>query len=292
MESFIGLDVEQSQSKISLHLDAYIQETLDIYKEHPARKIIRPKSTPMQPGNVLTSADAQEIPDKQKQAFYRSMVARFQFAETWVRFDISYTVGQLARFCASAGSSHFAALHHLMEYLEKHPSFKLDYHKGQTKTTGLDGYCDVDLGTSNSRRSITGNIFCYNGAPIAWKSKLQKSVALSNAEAEYYLASLGAVEVIYLRQLLRNMGFGPTSPTLVYQDNTACIEWTNNVIGGRERAKHIDIQKHFAHEAAQIGHLRLKRVSTGDQLADVFTKSLQQAQFATIISLLLRRMWP
>ena len=80
MESFIGLDVEQSRSKISLHLDSYIQETLDIYKEHPAKKMIRPKATPMQPGNVLTSADAPEVPEKHKQAFYRSMVARLQFA--------------------------------------------------------------------------------------------------------------------------------------------------------------------------------------------------------------------
>ena len=56
------------------------------------------------------------------------------------------------------------------------------------------------------------------------------------------------------------------------------------MIGGRERAKHIDSRKHFAHEAAQIGRLRLKRVPTDDQLADVFTKSLQPAQFATIIA--------
>ena len=95
---------------------------------------------------------------------------------------------------------------------------------------------------------------------------------LRQSQAEYYSASLGAVEVIYLRQLLRYMGFGPTSTTPVYEENTACIEWTNNVIGGRERAKHIDTRKHFAHEAAQaaqIGHLRpsLKRVSTDDQLA-------------------------
>ena len=92
-----------------------------------------------------------------------------------------------------------------MEYLEKHPSFKLDYYKCPTKPTGLDGYCDADWGTSDNRRSITGNIFRYNGAPIAWKSKLQKSVALSTAEAEYCSASLGAVEVTYLRQLLWDM---------------------------------------------------------------------------------------
>ena len=55
------------------------------------------------------------------------------------------------------------------------------------------------------------------------------------------------------------------------------------------RAKHVDIHKHRAYEAAQLGHLRLKRVSTTDQLANVFTKSLQLAQFATIIARLLLR---
>ena len=80
MKSLIGLDVEESQSKISLHVDAYIQETLDIYKAHPGTKLIRPKTAPMQPGNALTSGDVSEMPDKNRQAFYRSMVARRQFA--------------------------------------------------------------------------------------------------------------------------------------------------------------------------------------------------------------------
>ena len=41
------------------------------------------------------------------------MVARLQFVATWVRFDTSFTVGQLACFFASARSQHFEALHHL-----------------------------------------------------------------------------------------------------------------------------------------------------------------------------------
>ena len=52
------------------------------------------------------------------------------------------------------------------------------------------------------------------------------------------------------------------SQTPVYEDNTAFIEWGNNIIGGRERAKHIDIRKHFAHEAIQIGKMLLVRVPT------------------------------
>jgi hypothetical protein len=42
-----------------------------------------------------------------------------------------------------------------------------------------------------------------------------------------------------------------------FLDNTACIEWENNVIGGREHAKHIAIRKHFAHEVIQNGYMKL-----------------------------------
>jgi hypothetical protein len=74
----------------------------------------------------------------------------------------------------------------------------------------------------------------------------------------------------------------------VHEDSNACIEWGNNVIGGRERAKQIDIRKHFAHEVIQSGHICLVMVDTANQLADVFNKSLQLAQFAACMSGILR----
>ena len=85
---------------------------------------------------------------------------------------------------------------------------------------------------------------------------MQKTVALSSAEAEYYSASEMAIEIIYLRTLLANMQLRQSDYTPVFEDNTACIEWANQVIGGRERAKHIDIRKHFAHEAATCAYTR------------------------------------
>ncbi len=81
---------------------------------------------------------------------------------------------------------------------------------------------------------------------------MQKTMALSTAEVEYYSASEMAVEIIYLRNLIRNMGLPQEDDTPVYEDDTACIEWDNHIIGGRERAKHIDIRKHFAHEANML----------------------------------------
>ena len=103
---------------------------------------------------------------------------------------------------------------------------------------------------------------------------MQKTVSLSTAE--YYSASEMAIEVLYLRNLLANMGFAQAPDTPVYEDNAACIEWGNHVIGGR--AKHIDIRKHFAHETIQNRQIRLIKVETSSQLADI-TKPLQLQQF-------------
>jgi hypothetical protein len=61
--------------------------------------------------------------------------------------------------------------------------------------------------------------------------------------------------------------------------------------GGREHAKHIDIRKHFAHEAVQNGNLRLIRVDTSKQLADIFTKGLHPQQWATCFKAILGGKW-
>jgi hypothetical protein len=288
METFLGMEVEQSGGTIKLHLDNYIQEVLNEYKDY-IKKALRPKRVPMSPGLVLNNEDCPILPDARKQKYYRSFVAKLQFAASWIRFDTSYSVSTLARFCASAGPSHWAALHHLMEYLEGFPSFKLTYRRRSGVDDGLTGFADSDWGNSSSRRSTSGNLCLYNRSPILWRSKMQKTTALSTAEAEYYSASTAATEILYLRNLLENMGFSQQAPTSVYEDNTACIEWGNNVIGGRERAKHIDIRKHFAHEVIQNGHMRLIRVPTEFQLADILTKSLHFPQWQACVAGILRK---
>jgi hypothetical protein len=42
--------------------------------------------------------------------------------------------------------------------------------------------------------------------------------------------------------------------------------------------------EYFAHEAAQNGHVRLNKMSNADQLAEVFTKALQDHQFENCVN--------
>jgi hypothetical protein len=118
---------------------------------------------------------------------------------------------------------------------------------------------------------------------------MHKTAALSTAEAEYYSASTLVTEVLYLRNLFDRMGFVQQKPTSVYEDNTTCIGWGNSVIGGSDRAKHIDIRKHFAHEVIQNDHMtrKLVCVSTTSQLADILTMPLHFPQYLACAAIIL-----
>ncbi len=68
METFLGMQVEQSQGKICLHLDIYIREVLEEYKVFQ-EKLLLPKLAPIQPGLVLTKDDCPILPEPRKQKF-------------------------------------------------------------------------------------------------------------------------------------------------------------------------------------------------------------------------------
>jgi hypothetical protein len=92
------------------------------------------------------------------------------------------------------------------------------------------------------------------------------------------------------------MGFASKleSWTPVYEDNNACsdsVEQQHHRPGGRERAKHIRIRKHFAHEAVKNGHLSLIWVSTSKQLAYTSTKGFHPQPWATCIKSILGGKW-
>jgi hypothetical protein len=163
MYLFLGMAIEQNKQDLTIHLDTYIQETSAEYKE-AVTKFLEQKQVPMQPGIKLELEDRPESPDPVKQKVYRLFVARLQFAASCVSCDMAFTVSQWARFCASAGPSHWAALHHVrvMEYLEENPSLKLSYQRGgpmgwmdSQTSTGVSvnsSINDGSVGTVQSRR--------------------------------------------------------------------------------------------------------------------------------------------
>jgi hypothetical protein len=45
------------------------------------------------------------------------------------------------------------------------------------------------------------------------------------------------------------------------------------------RTKHVEVHYHYVHEQVELGHIDLDRVSSDDQLADMFTTPLGKVKF-------------
>jgi hypothetical protein len=138
----------------------------------------------------------------------------------------------------------------------------------------LHGFVDADhAGCPETRRSVSGYVHILNGAAVSWASKRQNSVALSSTEAEFYAASLAACDVEYLRFVMRDLGFEQQSPTVLYEDNQACIYLSKHKTHFF-KSKHIDTRAHRLRDLTENKTLKLHHISTHFQVADALTKGL------------------
>lgn len=89
--------------------------------------------------------------------------------------------------------------------------------------------------------------------------------------------SAAVSEAIWLRGLLVDLGVQFTEPTKIFEDNRGCIGMATNL--ECKRSKHIDIKHHFIRDYIAEGTIDVQPIGTDEQLADIFTKSLDWALF-------------
>ncbi len=104
---------------------------------------------------------------------------------------------------ASPMESRWLVGKYLLRYLNGTRNLGIKYSSGD-----LHAFCDATWASDvETRRSQTGYIIFMNGRPIAWRTKVQSSVALSSTEAEYYALAHGCQEILWLKMLVSEIGF-------------------------------------------------------------------------------------
>jgi hypothetical protein len=159
-----------------------------------------------------------------------------------------------ARFQADPKEVHLRTVKRIMRYLVYIPKFGLWYPKGSTFY--LIGYSDADwAGCKIDRKSTSGTCQFLGRSLVSWASKKQNSVALSTAEAEYIAVGHCCVQLLWMRQTLRDYGYKLSKVPLLW-DNESAIHMADNPIE-HSRTKHIDIRYHFLRDHQQWGISRL-----------------------------------
>jgi hypothetical protein len=117
---------------------------------------------------------------------------------------------------------------------------------------------------------------------VAWSSKKQNSVALSTAEVEYITAGACCAQILYMKQSLLDYGVVLDRVPLLC-DNESAVKIANNLVQ-HSRTKHIDIRHHFLQDHVAKGDIVLCGVRIEEQLADIFTKLLDENTFSRLRS--------
>jgi hypothetical protein len=132
-------------------------------------------------------------------------------------------------------------------------------------------------GCKAERRSTSGTYQLLGRSLVSWSSKKQNSVALSTAEAKYIAAGSCCAQILWMKTTLNDFGIKFKNVPLLC-DNESAIKLTNNLVQ-HARTTHIDVCHHFIRDHQQKGDICIESVDTEDQLADIFTKPLDEKRF-------------
>lgn len=193
-----------------------------------------------------------------------------------VRPDLCFPVGYLGRFQQDSSTVHWNALKRVVRYLSGTKSLGLEF-RLSNKAEALVGYADADWAADlEDRKSVSGSVFKVYGCTVSWSSKKQSTVSLSSSEAEYVALSAAAAEAVWISGILEDLHV-VANPVTIFEDNRGCVCMAKNLES--KRTKHIDVKHHFIRDLVERGTLNIEPIGTRDQLADLFTKSLDVTQF-------------
>ncbi|XP_019092331.1 PREDICTED: uncharacterized protein LOC109129143 [Camelina sativa] len=213
---------------------------------------------------------------------YRHLVGWFIYL-TITRPDLSYAVHILFQFMKAPLVDHWEAALCLVRYLKGSPAQGIFLRSDSE--LHLSAYCDSDYnGCPLTYRSLSAYVVYLGDSPISWKTKKQKTVSSSSAEAEYRAMAYTLKEIKWLRALMRTLGVVHSHPIDLHCDSQAVIYITANLVF-HERTKHIESDCHQVQDVVQAKLITTHHISTKDQLvAEILTKALPELTFARLMS--------
>lgn len=262
-----GLEIEIEKDGIMIHQSSMIKKILATFNMTNAK----PAKNPM------IKLDEQEEHALRPSVPYRSAIGMLQYLSDFSRPDIAYAVNKLARKMACPTETDWKLVKHLLRYLVGSKSMGIKFsNQGRGE---LVAYSDSDFaGDYESAKSTTGYIIVFNGAPIHWKSQLQRHVTVSSTESEVVALCTLSKELSWIRRMALELNIIRDTPVVIQCDNKSALMIVKSErLAGRTR--HLRAQNAYIHEQVEYGELILNHVKTEYNLADLLTKVVQTGKF-------------
>ncbi|XP_052295398.1 secreted RxLR effector protein 161-like [Citrus sinensis] len=215
---------------------------------------------------------------------YTSAVGCLMYAMVLTRPDLSYVVSVVHRYMANPGKEHWRAVKWILRYLNGTATYGLMYVGQRQDDSQIVGYVDSKYaGDLDRRRSLTGYLFTSNNCTVNWKAQLQSVGALSTIEAKCIVAAEAVKEAIWLKGMLKELGVDQRS-IMINCDSQSAICLSKNQTH-HEMTKHIDIKLHFIRLEVLRATVKLQKIHTDKNVADILTKPVTTAKFKLCLEL-------
>jgi len=278
---WLGMKIEHDRTKGTLKIsqEQYILNMLQRFNMVDCK----PTSTPAIPNSKLIKTPDSDKDSEALKFPYREAVGSLLWAARTSRPDILYAVGKVSSHCNNPSMTHVNAVKHILRYLKGTATIGITYHRAPELI--LEAMCDADWAgepaeNDNPMRSTSGIVLYLRGVgTIYCESTLQTTIAGSTAEAEYRCLGSGGKLVEGFRNLFHELQFAQVEPTIIHEDNEACIVMANaNFISSKMR--HIQLNHHYIRELIKVKKvISLVPCKSEDMVADIMTKSLVPATF-------------
>ena len=265
----MGIEVYRSKRGIFLSQRKYV---LDLLAETGMLEC-KPADTPIIQNHCLADYPDQVSTNKER---YQKLVGRLIYL-SHTRPDIAYAVSLVSQFMHNPSEVHMEAALRILRYLKSSPGREILF----SKNNHLDiiGYTDADwAGSLTDRKSTSGYFTFVGGNLVTWKSKKQNVVALSSAEAEFRGMTKGLCEILWIKGILKELGYPMETEIKMYCDNKAAIIIANNPVQ-HDRTKHVEVDRHFIKQKLDEKVVIFPLVKSEDQLEDILTKAVASKVF-------------
>ena len=205
-----------------------------------------------------------------------------------IRPDAAHVASIVARFTGTKQTE--AVIRHTVRlawYLvDTEEDCVLTYRKS---SNGMDLSGMVDASFANdplSKRSYFGYFIKFGDNPIAWRSKLQTSVALSTRDSELMAAVHAVQHILGVRFFLKELDILRLGASSVLTDNKASMEGVQND-RNHKGSHYMGYRLSWLREQVADLLVRFEFVDSKSNVADIFTKVLSEEGFIRLRDILL-----
>ncbi|GJR07977.1 hypothetical protein Tco_0790629 [Tanacetum coccineum] len=146
----------------------------------------------------------------------------------------------------------------------------------------LEAFSDSDYAGANlDRKSTTGGCQFLGSRLISWQCKKQTIVATSTTEAEYVAAASCCGQVLWIQNQMLDYGFNFMN-TKIHIDNESTICIVKNPVY-HSKTKHIEIRHHFIRDSYEKKLIRVEKIHTDFNVADLLTKAFDGPRFNFLV---------